>query len=503
MNNSAIPLVVFRRILIRLVFGGGLLTDATAQQLPLVYAEENTGAACPALAVPAVDKATATAMLPDPFAKADGSGRIKKFGEWACRRAEMKAQIESIEIGAKPPRPKDITATYSGGSLSVKVTAANGKSLTLTSKVTLPTGAGPFPAIIGFDGPSGSLPAAVFTSRSIAQIAFTTKQVTVDGQKSASDPFFQLYPDLASNGQFSAWSWGVSRLIDGLELVKDQLPIDIKHLAVTGCSRWGKGALFAAAFDERIALALPQESGGGGVPSWRVSETLGNVEKLGATDHRWFMESMFKWAGANVAKLPHDHHELVAMIAPRAVFIIGNGPLDYEWLAEQSAYVSSRAAEEVYKALGIPDRFGFSHSGHSHCVFPDNQAAELNAFVDKFLLGKTANTTGVSTNPFSNVDYGKWISAWKGQTIGADITGIGAVPASGSGVRIFTGRFGSEIILAADGPFAYEVLNRLGQRMESGQGVDRVALARIPPPGLYLVKVIRDGVTRSVKFIKS
>jgi len=251
---------VTKPVWINAVFVGCMLLDAAAQQLPLVYADENTGAVCPAPKVPTVDEAKAYAMLPDPFAKADGSGQIKKFSEWGCRRAEIKAQIETIEIGRKPPRPKDITATYSDGTLTVKVTESNGKSLTLTSKITLPSGTGPFPAVIGFDGPAGSLPANVFSSRNIAQIPFTTRQVTVDGQKSASDPFFQLYPDLTANGQFSAWAWGVSRLIDGLELAKAQLPIDTKHLAVTGCSRWGKGALFAGAFDERIALTLPEDA---------------------------------------------------------------------------------------------------------------------------------------------------------------------------------------------------------------------------------------------------
>ncbi len=70
-------------------------------------------------------------------------------------------------------------------------------------------------------------------------------------------------------------------MIDGLELVRNELPIDLKHLAVTGCSFAGKMALFAGAFDERIALTIAQESGGGGAAAWRVSETLGNVETLG------------------------------------------------------------------------------------------------------------------------------------------------------------------------------------------------------------------------------
>jgi hypothetical protein len=494
--------------LIALVVSQGLFADVVAQQLPLVYNVENTGAACAKPVIPTVEQAKAYAMLPDPFAKADGSGQIKKFSEWACRRAEIKSMIEGIEIGVKPPRPKEITATYASGTLTVKVTEANGKSLTLTSRIVLPSGAGPFPAIIGFDGSTGSLPANVFSSRDIAQITFTTRQITIDGQKNASDPFFQLYPELMANGQYSAWSWGVSRLIDGLELVQDQLPIDTKRLGVTGCSRWGKGALFAGAFDERIALTLPQEAGGGGVAAWRVSETIGNVEKLGATDRRWFMESMFRWAGANVTKLPHDHHELVAMVAPRALLIIANGAMNYEWLAEQSGYVSSRAAEEVYKALGIPDRFGFSHSGHTHCGFPDNQAADLNAFVDKFLLGKTANTTGIATNPFASVDYNRWITAWKGQTITPDVTAIEKARAMGNELRIFVAAAPSGITIEAEGNFAYQLLNHLGQSVETGEGFHRKTLSHNPRPGLYWVKVThkntsQKNTSRWVKIMKT
>ena len=77
----------------------------------------------------------------------------------------------------------------------------------------------------------------------------------------------------------------------------------------------GKMALFAGAFDERIALTIAQEPGGGGVNAWRVSETLENVETLGRTNYAWFLESMRQFAGKNVNRLPIDHHELAALIA--------------------------------------------------------------------------------------------------------------------------------------------------------------------------------------------
>src|SRR4029077_17392939 len=188
--------------------------------------------------------------------------------------------------------------------------------------------------------------------------------------------------------------------IDGLELVKSKLPIDLKHLAVTGCSYAGKMALISGAFDERIALTIAQESGGGGATAWRVSETLGDVEKLGATSYQWFKDDMVQFAGLNVSKLPEDHHELMAMVAPRALLVTGN--TDYMWLANPSCYVSARAAKEVYKTFGVSDRMGFYiDGGHGHCAIPENQRPAIEAFVDKFLLGKAhVNTDTVTINPY-------------------------------------------------------------------------------------------------------
>src|SRR5690606_19537505 len=131
-------------------------------------------------------------------------------------------------------------------------------------------------------------PADVFTSRNITRITYTHNQVTTYYNPQNKDPFYRLYPDqnIDNAGKYAAWAWGVSRLIDGLELVQESLPIDLKHIAVTGCSYAGKMALFAGAFDERIALTIAIESGGGGATACRVSETLGNVEKLGATSNQ-------------------------------------------------------------------------------------------------------------------------------------------------------------------------------------------------------------------------
>lgn len=191
--------------------------------------------------------------------------------------------------------------------------------------------------------------------------------------------------------------------------LKKKSRIDLSHLAISGCSFAGKMALFAGAFDERIALTIAQEPGGGGVNAWRVSETLENVETLGRTNYAWFLESMRQFAGKNVNRLPIDHHELAALIAPRALLVLGN--TDYEWLAEESNYVSCQAARMVWKAFGIEDRMGFSiQGGHMHCMLPKSQYPEVEAFIDKFLLGKTYVDTFVTkADMFEDMDYLKWM----------------------------------------------------------------------------------------------
>lgn len=384
-------------------------TNLFSQEMPLVYDVENSGVNSPVPYLPSFSELPPIQALPDPFEWSDGRGRIENFSDWEYRRNEIKAEIENYEIGMKPYEPDSINASYSEGVLTV-VVFANGKTLTLTASIYLPSGSGPFPVVIGMNSGTGSLPYNIFSSRNIATIAFMHDQISTYNNPSNSDPYYKLYSpklNIDNTGQYSAWIWGISRLIDGLELVQDQLPIDLKHLAVTGCSYAGKMALFAGAFDERIALTIAQESGGGGYTTWRFSETLGNVETLGKTSNQWFMNDLFKFSGS-VTKLPYDHHELMAMVAPRALLVTGNP--DYEWLADESGYVGSKAAQKVWDALGVPDRFGFSIvDGHLHCQVPSSQTPEIEAFLDKFLLGIDSVNTDISTSPY-NTSLTSWIN---------------------------------------------------------------------------------------------
>ncbi len=377
--------------------------------IPLVYDKECANDNFRVPEMPAIDKLPEITTLPDPFAWADGSGRSTDFKDWERHRFEIARQLQHYELGMKPVVSKDsIEATLINDTLRV-VVHENGETLLLTAPIKYPEGNGPFPAIIGIGRPTGSLPVQLFDKRRIAQITFNFTQVMSHTQKRGNEPINRLYPDQTDMGAYCAWPWGISRLIDGLEKVGKKSRIDLSHLAVSGCSFAGKMALFAGAFDERIALTIAQEPGGGGVDAWRVSETLGNVETLGRTSYAWFLESMRQFAGKNVNRLPIDHHELAALIAPRALLVLGN--TDYEWLAEESNYVSCQAARMVWKAFGIEDRMGFSiQGGHMHCMLPESQYPEVEAFIDKFLLGKTDVDTFVTkADMFEDMDYLKWM----------------------------------------------------------------------------------------------
>ena len=222
---------------------------------------------------------------------------------------------------------------------------------------------------------------------------------------------------LGHSGQYSAWAWGVSRVIDGLTLVTN-LPVDLNHICVTGCSYAGKLALFSGAFDERVALTIAQESGGGGATSWRYNHTeqAGTVEDIDNTDYSWFMQSLQNnFSGNNVSYLPEDHHELMAMCAPRALYCTGN--TDYTWLGNPSCYVCGQACAAIYNNLGIADRFGFNvDGGHGHCSFPSDQEADVQYFLNKFMLDMTNLSQIITTSPntvdFTSIDYARWTSWW-------------------------------------------------------------------------------------------
>jgi hypothetical protein len=449
MRHSSVAMLLFSAFLLA---SGALAQEKTFGDpyISLVYSVENTGAHYPAPVFPDFAHLPIIRPLPDPFRSSNG-WRDTSFQSWEQRRNEIKAAIEKYEIGPKPDCSDcTITASYTPpastgkGTLTVNVTR-NGKTLTLASGVYIPSGmgSGPFPALIAMtffsfgNGPNyGSLPSSVFSSLPIATVDFLHNQVTNYSFSSPSDhstdPFYQLYPELcagkcngtSNSGQYAAWAWGVSRLIDGIEIASHQavnpLPIDMKHLAVTGCSYAGKMALFAGAFDERIALTIAQENGGGGAPSWRISheiEPQGSVEDIDDTNYDWFGGQMHQFAGENVYKLPEDHHELMAMVVPRALLETGN--TDFYWLSNRSNYISARATQRIYNTFGIGDRFGFYiDGGHQHCATLPAEAPAIAAFVNKFMLGQSNMNSDIEVTPYSTLDYKRWTWWWENGLLG-------------------------------------------------------------------------------------
>ena len=392
---------------------------AIAQNVPLVYNVEHTGASMQKPPLLNVDQFLSVPMLTDPFAFSDGSRRVETLADWTLRRAEIIAEIEYYEIGVKPVRPADIKATFINDTLSVFVTD-RGKTITFVSNVVMPEGNGPFPIIIGMNRPTGSLPADLFEG--CIQIPYIHNQSAMYGRdaKKSDGPFFQMYPELELNGDYSAWSWGVSRLIDGIEIVQSAMKADLSRISVSGCSYAGKMALFAGALDERVALTIVQESGGGGVNSWRISDTLGEVETIRNTNYSWFKQVLKDNFNGQPDRLPYDHHELIALIAPRPVLILGNP--DYVWMADESGYISTMAALEVWKAMGIEDRIGFDFSDqHPHCNPTDSQKEAIKAYINRFLFRKSDVNTTIRFAPrFVETDYRKWSSLWSGHKIKMD-----------------------------------------------------------------------------------
>lgn len=373
---------------------------AHGQQLPLVYDQEHTGRHFAAPEMPGYDQLPECRELPDPLAWSNGKGRVVNFTEWAHRRSEIAAEIQHYGIGRKPAvEPHQVKARMDADTLIVDVTV-NGENLTLRSTIHYPkTGKAPYALMIGTS--MLSLPKPLFENRPIATMTFHEAQVNDYSQwrphhDRGEHAFDRLYPELTANGAYSEWAWGVSRLIDGLQLLGPEVTkIDTRHIGVSGCSYAGKMALFCGAFDERIALTIAQEPGGGGAATWRISHQLDSVECLEKTDYHWFLESMrTTFSGDSVYRMPYDHHELCAMICPRALLILGNP--DYTWLADRSALVSAKAARKVWQYFGIADRMGYSIVGdHPHCVLPESQYPEVEAFLDKFLLGKPADTDNI------------------------------------------------------------------------------------------------------------
>ena len=370
---------------------------------------------CNLPAIPSYASLKSDTVLPDPFRFLDGT-RMTKVSEWKCRRAEIGALAQKFEYGDKPNTPYSATTdSMSGNNLIVTVTDS-GKTISFSCSITYPSaGTAPYPAMIGVGG--SFLNNTQLSGMGVAVINFPCDDIAqqIDGNSRGKGKFYTLYGSNHSAGALMAWAWGVDRLIDAIEKTP-AANIDPTRLGVTGCSRNGKGALCVGAFDERVKLVIPQESGSGGDASWRVSDYEFNVTHQTVqtlheivSENVWFTPG-FSQFNSTSDRLPYDQHSIIAMIAPRACLLIENTIL---WLGPESAWNCAWAAWFAFDALGVGDHLGFSQYTHqsSHCGFQSVQQPEVTAYVQKFLVGNgTADTYILKTDAGYNYGGAKWIT---------------------------------------------------------------------------------------------
>jgi hypothetical protein len=150
-------------------------------------------------------------------------------------------------------------------------------------------------------------------------------------------------------GALKAWAWGVSKAIDYFQTDRD---VDAHQIGIEGHSRYGKAALVAMAYDPRIAIAYISSSGEGGAKLSRrnYGEVVENLASSG--EYHWMGGNFLKYAGPlHWNDLPVDAHELIALCAPRPVFISGGSKGD-AWVDIRGMYMAAVAAIPVYTLLG-------------------------------------------------------------------------------------------------------------------------------------------------------
>jgi hypothetical protein len=338
--------------------------------------------------------------------------RITSRAQWRCRRQEIRRLAERFIYGEKPAAPDSVSGSVSNTSITVSV-LHQGQSVSFTATVTLPSGAaGPVPAIIGYGGSN-------FQDAILAEgVAFINYTIGDVGNETTNNPkqgvFYTAHPDRQSTGMLAAWAWGVSRMIDVIEASGATI-IDPTGIGVTGCSRSGKGAFIAGAFDERVALTIPFESGMAGVPAFRMIVPEGGEVLRNAIEYRpWAGDAYRQFlqltvfdqadtagrqrdndaAGQLQFRLPVDTHEVIGMIAPRGLFVMGNPGIAN--LAPRSEHITVLAGAEIYAALGVRENISYTSNttNGNHCVFRQEFVPLLQQNLRKFLKKDATAITG-------------------------------------------------------------------------------------------------------------
>ena len=159
-------------------------------------------------------------------------------------------------------------------------------------------------------------------------------------------------------GALRAWAWGASRALD--LFVRDP-QVNARHVAIEGLSRYGKAALVTMAFDPRFSIGFIGSSGAGGAKPLRrdFGERLENLTASG--EYHWFPPEFLRYGGPlTVNDLPVDAHDLIALAAPRPLFISAGNFKEDPWVDPHGSFIAAQEASPVYRLLGVPGLVGDS-----------------------------------------------------------------------------------------------------------------------------------------------
>ncbi|WP_373551883.1 acetylxylan esterase [Haliscomenobacter sp.] len=193
-------------------------------------------------------------------------------------------------------------------------------------------------------------PAEEVIARGYAIAAFHVSDVAIDHKETYHEGVLRLYPEQMTMGNgmktIGAWAWGASRVMDYFEKDRD---IDRSKVAVVGHSRGGKAALWAGAQDQRFATVISNDAGEAGAALSRhlIGETILDIN---TNFPHWFCDN-YKKFNSNINALPIDQHMLIALMAPRAVYVASAS--EDKWADPVGEFLSLKYAEPVFNLFNL------------------------------------------------------------------------------------------------------------------------------------------------------